>query len=245
MARSYADTSRRPARHARRRHRRERTATGVSRGRAGWLVVAVLACGLLAGAAWASAGTSARPVGVERVPAHGGGATRSEPDDAAAGGQAQAQVAAADDARPDDTGPAGDAGVTARAADESAASTTQRAVRVLRGWDRARAAAYTAGSVRSLRELYVAGAGEADVRLLRSYVRRGYRVEDLRMQLLSVRVLQHRPDLWALRVTDRLAGATAVGYGERVDLPRDRASTRTVLLRRDPAGAWRVARVRG
>ena len=120
-----------------------------------------------------------------------------------------------------------------------------RAARVLRGWDRARAAAYAAGSVRSLRVLYVDGAGRADVRLLRSYVRRGYRVEDLRMQLLTVRVLQHRPGLWRLRVTDRLAGAAAVGYGERVALPRDRASTRTVVLRRDRRGDWRVVLVRG
>jgi hypothetical protein len=118
-------------------------------------------------------------------------------------------------------------------------------VRVLREWDRARAAAYATGSVRSLRELYVAGAGEADVRMLRSYLRRGYRVESLRMQLLAVDVLRHRPGAWSLRVTDRVAAAAAVGYGERVALPRDRASTRTIELRRDRSGAWRVAGVRG
>jgi hypothetical protein len=118
-------------------------------------------------------------------------------------------------------------------------------VRVLRTWDRARAAAYATGSVRSLRALYLAGAGEADVRMLRSYLRRGYRVEGLRMQLLAVDVLRHRPGAWSLRVTDRVAAAAAVGYGERVALPRDRASTRTIELRRDRSGAWRVARVRG
>jgi hypothetical protein len=118
-------------------------------------------------------------------------------------------------------------------------------VRVLRTWDRARAAAYATGSVRSLRALYLAGAGEADVRMLRSYLRRGYRVEGLRMQLLAVDVLRHRPGTWSLRVTDRVAGAAAVGYGERVALPRDRASTHRIELRRDRSGAWRVARVRG
>lgn len=118
-------------------------------------------------------------------------------------------------------------------------------VEVLREWDEARAAAYATGSVASLRELYAAGAGASDVRLLRSYVRRGYRVEGMRMQLLAVRVLTERPGCWRLRVTDRLTGAQAVGYGERLALPRDRASTRTVRLERGRDDRWRVVSVRG
>ena len=116
---------------------------------------------------------------------------------------------------------------------------------VLRGWDEARAAAYASGSPGSLRELYVGGAGVSDVRLLRSYLRRGYRVVGLRTQLLEVRALAHRPGRWRLRVTDRLAGGAAVGDGRRLDLPRDRASTRTVRLERGRDGRWRVASVRG
>ena len=65
------------------------------------------------------------------------------------------------------------------------------------------------------------------------------------MQLLAVRVLAHGPGRWLLRVTDRLAGGEAVGYGVRVALPRDRASTRTVRLARGDDGRWRVVAVRG
>jgi hypothetical protein len=123
------------------------------------------------------------------------------------------------------------------------AGVTRPAVEVLRGWDEARAAAYASGSVRALRELYVGAAGAGDVRLLRSYLRRGYRVEGMRMQLLAVEVLGHGPGTWRLRVTDRLAGGVAVGNGERLTLPRDRASTRTVRLVRDGSGRWQVASV--
>ena len=120
------------------------------------------------------------------------------------------------------------------------------AVRVLRDWDERRAAAYASGSVPALRELYVGTAGAADVRLLRSYRERGYRVEELRMQLLAVSVRAHRPGRWVLRVTDRLAGGVAVtAYGERLVLPRDRATTRTIRLERGADGRWRVVSVRG
>ena len=116
---------------------------------------------------------------------------------------------------------------------------------VLREWDEARASAYASGSVAELRELYVGGAGASDVRLLRSYLGRGYRVEGMRMQLLAVRVLAGGPGRWRLRVTDRLAGGDAVGHGQRLPLPRDRASTRTVRLERGRDDRWRVVSVRG
>lgn len=149
------------------------------------------------------------------------------------------------------TRPAGDPARVARPAlRDSGGSTAARpaepeAAAVLRRWDRRRATAYASGSARALRELYVGDAGAGDVRLLRSYLRRGYRVEGLRMQLLAVRVRHHAAGRWRLRVTDRLAGgAVAVGYGERVALPRDRASVRTVVLRRGGDGRWRMAAVR-
>ena len=108
----------------------------------------------------------------------------------------------------------------------------------------------TRGGVRvgfggALRELYAGSAGASDVRLLRSYLRRGYRVEGMRTQLLDVAVRAHRPGTWLLRVTDRLVGGAAVSRDERIALPRDRASTRTVRLERGPDGRWRVASVRG
>lgn len=119
------------------------------------------------------------------------------------------------------------------------------AVAVLRSWDRRRAAAYAAGSPARLRALYVPGAaaGASDVRLLEGYRSRGWRVAGMRMQVLAVTVLDGRGDRWRVRVTDRLADAAAVRRGERVPLPRDRASTRVVTLTRLPDGTWRVAGV--
>jgi hypothetical protein len=116
---------------------------------------------------------------------------------------------------------------------------------VLRGWDCARSEAFAAGDVAALRRLYVPGsaAGTSDVRLLRGYLRRGLRVEGMRMQLLAVTVLARRPTALRVRVTDRLVGAVAAGDGVREPLPHDRASTRVIALRRD-GGRWRVASVR-
>lgn len=119
------------------------------------------------------------------------------------------------------------------------------AAELLRAWDAQRSAAYAAGSVRMLRDLYVAGsgAGRSDVHLLRGYRARGYRVVGMRMQVLALRLLEERPDRLRVEVTDRLDGAVAVGADSRLTLPRDRPSTRTVTLVRGADGAWRVSAV--
>ena len=116
---------------------------------------------------------------------------------------------------------------------------------VLRVWDQARSEAFAEGDVAALRSLYADGseAGTSDVRLLREYLRRGLRVEQMRMQLLEVVVLDRGPDLLRARVTDRLAEAVVVGPGLRRQLPRDRASTRIVELRRESGARWRVVEV--
>lgn len=116
----------------------------------------------------------------------------------------------------------------------------------LRAWDTQRSAAYAAGSVRMLRDLYVAGsrAGRADLRLLRAWTERGLRVEGLRTQVLGLRVVAQRPDRLVLRVTDRLVAGEAVGEAGGTPLPRDRADTRVLTLVRGSDGAWRVAAVR-
>jgi len=135
---------------------------------------------------------------------------------------------------------ASDGSVTAAAAASFPASD------VLRRWDRARARAFAEGDVEALQSLYVAGsaAGTSDVRLLKAYLRRGLRVEGMRMQLLTLEVLREEPTRLRLLVTDRLTGAVAVGHGSRTHLPEDKASTRVVELRRSRPGAeWRVARV--
>jgi hypothetical protein len=118
------------------------------------------------------------------------------------------------------------------------------ALDVLHAWDHERARAYARGEPAALRALYVPGsvAGVRDVRTLRGYLRRGFRVEGLRMQLLAVRVLARRHGLWRLGVTDRVGHAVAVGHGTVVPLPRDSTSTRTVTLVRR-SGEWRVRSV--
>jgi hypothetical protein len=118
------------------------------------------------------------------------------------------------------------------------------AAALMHGWDDRRARAWASGDVGALRSLYTArsAAGRADRSMLRAWVGRGLRVEDLRMQLLAVRVREWSDRRVVLAVTDRLAGGIAVGEGVSVPLPRDGVSTRTVTLLRD-AGDWRVAAV--
>jgi hypothetical protein len=117
------------------------------------------------------------------------------------------------------------------------------AAAVLREWDAARAAAWAAGSVPALRRLYVGGAGERDVGLLRDYRRRGLAVDGLRMQVLALDVLRHRPGEWRLRVTDRVAaGVVTTRDGRRRPLPRDQATTREVVLVRGDPG-WQASEV--
>ena len=116
---------------------------------------------------------------------------------------------------------------------------------VLHGWDGARSRAWATGDVAALRRLYVAGsaAGRADIRLLRRYLARGLVVRRLRMQVFSVQVMQRADGILRFRVTDRVAGGVAVAGRQRLRLPVDRPTARTVVLRR-VAGEWRVASVR-
>lgn len=119
----------------------------------------------------------------------------------------------------------------------------RRALRVLRRWESARAAAYADGSVRRLAGLYAGGAGRGDVVVLRGYVRRGLRVEGLATQVLELRVVHASSGRLHLRVTGRLARGEVVGPGTRLVLPTTRARVRDVhLVRR--TGGWRVVSVR-
>lgn len=119
------------------------------------------------------------------------------------------------------------------------------ALTVLRAWDVRRAAAWAAGDEAALAALYTAGssAGRRDRAMLRRYVARGLRVRGMRMQVLAGEVRARTADRIVLVVTDRLAHAIAVGPRVRAELPRDRVSRRTVVLRRI-VGEWRVAQVR-
>ncbi|QZY30381.1 hypothetical protein [Nocardioides coralli] len=130
--------------------------------------------------------------------------------------------------------------------DRAAARANDRtvALAVLRGWDRARAAAWRAGDPAALADLYTPGAdaGRADRRLLAAYAGRGLRVAGMRMQVAEVEVVSAAPRRVEVVVTDRLVGATVVGRHGRTELPRDRWSRRHLVLVRS-GGRWRVERV--
>ncbi|WP_341229482.1 hypothetical protein [Nocardioides salarius] len=132
----------------------------------------------------------------------------------------------------------GAAGSTERAGE-------RRARAVLAAWDESRAAAWRRGDRAGLADLYTAGslAGARDLRMLHAWLERGLRVRGMGVEVLALEVLREGPRRLVLRVTDRLAGTVAVGSGVRRVLPRDRPTTRALVLRRGDEG-WRMASVR-
>ncbi len=140
-------------------------------------------------------------------------------------------------------GPASNAGAGTRIT--STSSLRSEAGSILAAWDGQRADAWAAGDVGALRELYAAEsqAGAVDARLLQRYVDRGLRVTGLRTQVLSLKVLDQGSHRLRLEVTDRILAGVAVGVGERVTLPSDRASTRRIRLV-EVGTQWLVAEVR-
>jgi hypothetical protein len=128
---------------------------------------------------------------------------------------------------------------------DPAAPPPDEALAVLHAWDRARADAWAAGDARALGALYTPGsaAGRRDVAMLRRWSDRGLVVRGMAMQVLDARLRVRTADRMVVVVTDRLTGAVAVGPGVRRPLPEDRASTRTLTLRRG-ARVWQVVSVR-
>lgn len=117
------------------------------------------------------------------------------------------------------------------------------ATAVLSEWDEQRSAAWAEADPAALRALYTRSstAGRTDVAMLRQWRARGLRVERLRMQRLSVRVVSSGPDRLEVRVTDRIAGGVVAPGGTA--LPRDAVTGHRIVLRRVDA-AWLVASVR-
>lgn len=138
--------------------------------------------------------------------------------------------------------------VAARAAPVNAAWGVRpglRGLRILHAWDRRRSQAWAAGDPAELARLYLPGSrtGRRDVTMLRQWRSRGVSVADLQVQLLAARVGSVGERRIVLVVTDRVVGGRVVGRGWGADLPRDRATTRVIQLRRI-LGGWRVDEVR-
>lgn len=116
---------------------------------------------------------------------------------------------------------------------------------VLADWDARRSAAWAEGDVAALLKLYVAGSrtGRADARMLAAYADRGLHVAGLATQVLALEVLDESAAELTVRVTDRIVGGVVTGAAGGTPLPRDRASTRTLTLRRVD-GTWLMVSVR-
>ena len=115
---------------------------------------------------------------------------------------------------------------------------------VLGGLDTVRTEAFVTGNEARLRDVYVdERAARTDVQVLRSYSERDLRLEGMVLVRESCRVTDRSRESMTLDVVDHL-GPTRVRTeaDSRRDLPRDRATHRTVVLERTD-DRWRVAGV--
>jgi hypothetical protein len=116
---------------------------------------------------------------------------------------------------------------------------------VLDRLDRRRELAYASEDPTLLRTLYVSGSPvlRHDLAMLRAYAERGVRLTGVRLRSLDARLVGRSGPYVRLRVVDRLERPMAHGAGGAVRLPRDRPTSRVIVLR-DLAGGWRIAAVR-
>ncbi|MBC7633347.1 hypothetical protein [Aeromicrobium sp.] len=109
--------------------------------------------------------------------------------------------------------------------------------------DEVRAEAFATADSGLLREVYVRGSSglKVDAAMIAAYHRRGARVLDADMRVLSCRVLRASSSRARLDVVDRLAQARVQwDDGSTTALPRDQPSRRVVTLVRTSDG-WRIA----
>ncbi|MFB9313896.1 nuclear transport factor 2 family protein [Nocardioides plantarum] len=148
----------------------------------------------------------------------------------------------------DGDGGVGDPTTVPRLAPEQSATPSahprHRAREVLRRWDADRERAWRRADPAALARLYTPGsvAGARDIAMLRAWTHRGARVTELTTQVLRLQVLSDRGRRLVLVVTDRVAQVGVAGVASVGGLPRDRPSTRRIVLVRT-AGRWRVASV--
>jgi hypothetical protein len=116
---------------------------------------------------------------------------------------------------------------------------------VLDRLDRRRELAYASEDPTLLRAIYVSGSPvlRHDLAMLRAYAERGVRLTGVRLRILDARLLGRFGRCVRLRVVDRLERPMAHGAEGAVPLPRDRATSRVMVLR-GVASGWRIAAVR-
>jgi hypothetical protein len=116
---------------------------------------------------------------------------------------------------------------------------------VLRVLDRRRDRAFATAQPRLLGGVYLEGspARAVDAATIRSYARRGLRIADLRVRLLSLGASTHGPGDVRLSVIDRIVRAVAVDVEHwHRPLPRDRPTAHRLILERTRNG-WRIASI--
>ena len=115
----------------------------------------------------------------------------------------------------------------------------------LGGLDVTRAEALADGNLTDLRSVYArSAASEPDIRLLKRYAARGFRVVGAGMIRAECRVVARTPSSVELDVTERLAPAWVIGPGDgSIRLPRDETSRHRIVMT-GGTGRWRIASVR-
>lgn len=154
---------------------------------------------------------------------------------------------------PSSPAPAASAAVIAPRAAAVGMTEAVSSLAILRDWDRRRAEAWRTGDRAALRRLYVrdAAAGRRDLAMLRRWLQRGLRVDEMSMQVLAVELRARSSRRLVLVVTDRLATARAVRAADPgaegatdapqgVALPRDTATVRRLVFQRI-GGRWLLA----
>ncbi|MEO6473390.1 MAG: hypothetical protein ABIR57_15360, partial [Aeromicrobium sp.] len=117
---------------------------------------------------------------------------------------------------------------------------------VMMAFDVIRAQAFEKGRAELLTSVYPQGSSllEDDRRLLETYTRRGLLVDDMRMQVLRVRLVGRSNSLIRLDVVDQLSAIRVrMPGGALRELPRDRPTRRIVELSLTEDG-WRISAVR-
>ncbi len=117
---------------------------------------------------------------------------------------------------------------------------------VLERLDRRRERAWRVGDVHLLQGVFTSGspAFNRDATMLRSYLRRGLRVDRVSLRLHTVVVVDVGHRCAQLNVIDQLGAAVARdGMGHRVALPADQPTRQLLRLRRTAQG-WRISGVR-